>query len=123
MDAADRQNFEALNTKRADYAKARESYLDLVSKGDRAAAAGVLKKTLLPAYYAYSEANNALLDFNRKGGEAESTAIVANTRRTLVAIVSVSVTALLIGVAVSFLIIRGLNRILREIATVLGSNS
>ncbi|HVU23582.1 MAG TPA: methyl-accepting chemotaxis protein [Opitutus sp.] len=123
FEAADRQLFETLNARRAEYSQARERYLALVAGGDRAGAETELTKELLPAYLAYSEANSALVDYNRQSADTNGGKIESDSRRTSLVIRSVSLVALFVGVVCAFLVSRGLNRILREIAATLASNS
>jgi methyl-accepting chemotaxis protein len=82
-----------------------------------------LRDLLLPAYAAYSEANNVLVDFNRKSGETISAEIVANTQHTTWLVEWACGLAVVFGSLASFFIIRSLNRTLHDIAETLGSNA
>jgi methyl-accepting chemotaxis protein len=122
-DAEDRRSFETLQTHRAEYAKARETYLDLIMKDDRVRAATTLRTEVLPAYRGYSQASDALVDRNRKGADATATEITENTRRTTKLIAFVAAGALVLGIVVALFVIRGLNRALQGITGTLGSSS
>jgi methyl-accepting chemotaxis protein len=122
-DAEDRRSFETLQAHRADYAKARETYLDLIMKDDRVRAATTMRGEVLPAYRRYSQASDALVDRNRKGADELATEIADNTRRTTKLLAVVAIGALLLGLIVAFVVIRGLNGALQAITGTLGSSS
>jgi methyl-accepting chemotaxis protein len=122
-DAEDRSTFDTLLARRADYAKSRESYLELILKDDRVRASAVLRGEVLPAYRAYSTAADTLVERNRTGAQNLTGAIASNAQRTTKLISAVALLSLLLGSFIAFVIIRGLNRVLRGITGTLGSNS
>ena len=76
-DPEDRKNFETLGTLRKEYSAQREIYLTQVTEGKKEAAAVTLRDKLLPAFQQYFQGNNALVEYNKRNGEAMSTEAVA----------------------------------------------
>ncbi|HEY3757375.1 MAG TPA: methyl-accepting chemotaxis protein [Opitutaceae bacterium] len=122
FEAEDRANVDALMASRQIYSQLREQYLQLVRRKDPGATR-FLSEKLVPAYLTYSAANDALVTYNSGGGQTLAADINTNTRRTLIAVIGVTVAAWLAGVSAAFVVIRGLNRVLRHSTAELASNA
>ncbi len=119
----DRALFTKVVDLRMAYRPNKEKFLDLVDRGKRDEAAAFQVSTLVPAFFAYSNAAKALMDYNGSNGEALSQAITSETHRTTTLEVAVSLAALVVGAALVITLTRNTNRILFGLAEQLGNGA
>jgi methyl-accepting chemotaxis protein len=119
----DRALFTVLETAQAAYRPAKSKYLELIDQGKAAEANAYLSSTLFPAYIAYSNASEDLLNYNAKNGDALSSDITNNSNHTTVLVIAVTAFALLVGAAVGYYIIRGTNKVLTGITEQLSAGA
>jgi methyl-accepting chemotaxis protein len=105
------------------YRPVKQQFLQLVDAGKQAEANAFMTSTLFPAYFAYSNASEALLNYNAKNGDALGTSSENNATRTSTLVICVTLAALVIGVVIGFVIIRGVNRILTGITEQLSTGA
>jgi methyl-accepting chemotaxis protein len=113
--ANDRALFGQLAAARDVYRPLRDRYLELVDAGD-AGASAYFDQTMYPAYQAYGSAAEAILAYNSRNGSTVASEMYSHARSTSRTIVALSLAALILGVAVSFLIIRATNQVLGTVS-------
>jgi methyl-accepting chemotaxis protein len=119
----DRALFNTLETAQANYRPAKAKFLELVDQGKAAEANAYLTSTLFPAYIAYSNASEDLLNYNAKNGDTLATEITNNSNHTTLIVSAVTVFALLVGAMVGFFIIRSTNKVLTGITEQLSAGA
>jgi methyl-accepting chemotaxis protein len=119
----DRALFGKLSDAKAAYRAVRVKYLQVADAGKPADASAFLATTLFPAYLAYSEASEDLLNYNARNGDATSGDITARTNRMTTVAVAATLLVLALGIAIGAAIIRGTNRILTGITEQLSSGA
>jgi methyl-accepting chemotaxis protein len=102
---------------------ARLQFLQLVDSNKPADASAYMTATLFPAYHAFSEASENLLNYNANNGDLLATDSMSNANRTTVIIICVTAVAITIGILIGFFIIRGVNRILTGITEQLSTGA
>ncbi len=109
----DRELYDAVMTARGPYTEARKAVFAAGKSENAAAQIELLKKQLDPAYQTYRTAIRALVDFNKVNGDDAGDMIMA----------AVASAKTGICIAVAMIIIRDVNRTLRQIATTLAGGS
>lgn len=115
--------FEAVATARVPYLAARADAMNLLKDGKKQEANDALNEKVTPLYRQYTQACQALVDFNKDAsdtGVGDIRAGVAGGRRGIIIGVSAAMVA---GIAMAWVIIRTTNRRLTAMANALDSGS
>jgi len=121
--AEDRRNFEELKQKRADYRSVREAYLALLKAGKSAEADAFNVDKLDPAFAIYRDHIAMMLKWNQDMAVKVTNDMVHTARNaTLSAVITVGV-SVLIALALGWVIIRGINRVLNRVSSSLGEGA
>jgi len=123
VDEEDRQNFQTLVEKRTAYRKLSAEYIALVRAEKRADAARFLHGSLIPAQMDYSKAGDVLTKYNLRTGSEDAAGIVSTTGTTIWTVGMIAGVALLLGIALGWVVVAGLNRTLRSLGETLGSGA
>lgn len=119
----DRANFAKLQQAQTAYRAEREKYLELLTSGRVAEASVFINEKLDPVYIAYRQIMADMLDWNQRVAVAATDEIVAETHRVIMRTLVCFGAGLLVAVVAGWLIIRGINRTLRNTAGVLDDAS
>ncbi len=119
----DRELYEAVMTARGPYTEARKAVLAAGKPESAAVQIALLKQQLDPAYQNYRVAIRALVDFNKVNGDDAGNMIMSAVASAKTGIFTGLAIALALGIAVAVVIIRDVNRTLRQIATTLAGGS
>lgn len=123
VEAEDRRNFEKLNTLRSAYGDARTAYVTLIRQGNASAADAFLSEKLEPAYIAFKEQTTAMVKWNQDDAlKAVDEMIRTSDRATLIAFTA-ALSSILVGIGLGWIIIRGTNHVLRQVASSLSDGS
>ncbi len=119
----DRANFAELQTKRSHNAEARKTYVELISSGKREEAIAFLHGTYTPVFYAYRDHLAKMLKWNQDvattvGNDIHESAMAAANWAG-----GIALGALLAAVIVGWWVIRGINRVLHDMAGALDEAS
>jgi len=121
-DAVCRDLVAKMQAARAEYAKIRESVLEISRQGTNNAAAYKMARTELdPMIGKYRTTILALIEFSQGQADKAATGIESAVAGSKTGIVIGLALALVVGVAVAFVIIRGTSKALHEIADALNS--
>jgi methyl-accepting chemotaxis protein len=112
----DRGNYEALKQKKAGYQNERAAYLTLVKAGKGAAAKVLFQEKLLPAFTDYHNHLAMMLDWNAKDATKRAAGMEAMLQATLIRVSSLAAASLLVAVVLSWLLIKGIQRVLHDAA-------
>ncbi|MBI5422810.1 MAG: MCP four helix bundle domain-containing protein [Opitutae bacterium] len=119
----DRANFAELQTKRSHNAEARKTYVELISSGKREEAIAFLHGTYTPVFYAYRDHLAKMLKWNQD----VATTVGNDIRESAMAAANwaggIALGALLAAVIVGWWVIRGINRVLHDMAGALDEAS
>jgi methyl-accepting chemotaxis protein len=121
--AEDRRNFEALKQLRDAFLSSKTEYFELARSGKADEAADVLIKKVEPAFQSCKEQMVLVLKWNEDVATSVANEMVATGRHARVLTLSVAAMSVLVAVALAWVIIRGTNRVLRQIATTLSEAS
>ena len=121
--AEDRAIFNKTSALRETYRNARSSYLKLVDADKREEAEKLLTGELLASYQTFIQETHKLFDFNAKAGDILGSKIDSVATRTSRIVLWTSVGALVFGVAIGYIIIRGTNRALSTITEQIGAGA
>ena len=121
--AEDRKNFEELKKGRAGYVSAREEFFKLLKADNRPEAAALLASKLRPAFADYQEHLAELLKWNNDVAMATAVTMVATAHRATLLSAAIAGGSALASLALGWVIIRGTNRALRQVAATLGEAS
>ena len=119
----ERRLFDAVLQARTTYAEARKRLMTKAAGLSPPEAIDLLASEVDPTYQAYRKTIIELVDYSRKSGEQSGAQIQRSIALATGGIVVGLAAALLLGGAVSFLIIRGINRTLREVVGMLDSGA
>ncbi len=111
----DRALFTKLRDAENAYRPEKSQFLQLVEAGKQAEAVAYLQSTLLPAYRVFAGASEALLNYNSQNGDQLATDSEKNARQTSIIVIAVTLLALVLGVTIGYVIIKGTNKILNGI--------
>ena len=110
----DRQNFEKFKALRADYGKIREVYFaKLVDNPFEAQT--MLDGPLRQAYTAYMKAADTIMDYNATEGAESAKVLAGQVASTKVALIVTGSVAVIIGLLVSFFVVRRTNDLLGSV--------
>ena len=121
--AADRQLFDQLPKLREQYRVARTHYFQLADAGKSAEALACLETELYPAYEKYIEQCAAIFALNARDGDRVAKEIGTNTVQSNRVVISVTLVAFAVAVLIGWVIIRGTNRVLHDVAGQLGAGA
>jgi methyl-accepting chemotaxis protein len=121
--AEDRLNFKELLKKRADYSSARDAYFALVKAGQTAEAEAFVLEKLEPVFTTYREHANMMLKWNQDLAVRVTNEMVRTARRTTLITSITAGFSVLIAIALGWITIRGVNRVLIRAASSLGQGS
>jgi methyl-accepting chemotaxis protein len=119
----DRRNFDEMKQRRQAFASSQSEYFEMVKAGKSADAAAVLTGKVEPAFQAYKEQMVLILKWNEGVANSVANEMVGTARRAKALTMAVAGGSVIIAVALAFLIIRGTNRVLRQIAATLNEAS
>ncbi len=108
---------------RAPYREAVGATLALVNESRNEEAAAMLMERVLPTYREYLANAREIAEWNEKTALAESAGITANAVGAVMGIQIAMGLSLVIGVGVSFLVVRSINKALNRMAGTLGDGS
>lgn len=111
----DRALFIQVEKARDAYRPAREKFHELVD-ADSPEAKAYFVENLFPLYRSYATATEALLAYNSNNGDRLSTEIDSSAAATTKAVLTLTVGALIAGIAASLYTIRGTNKVLGSVA-------
>ncbi len=114
--AEDRALFAKVEESRDAYRTGRTQYLGLIDADKSQEASTFLGKTFFPAYRTYAAAAEACLDYNAKNGDKLANEISGSAGLANSLILGASGLGLLLGAVISFVIIRGTNKVLGTVA-------
>jgi len=121
--AEDRQNFEEYKQKRTDYREARATYVALVKAGKRTEAEAFEVDKLDPAFAVSRDQIAKMLKWNQDVAVKVTNDMVHTARNaTLSAAITVGA-SLLIALALGWVIIRAINRVLSRVSSSLGEGA
>jgi methyl-accepting chemotaxis protein len=112
----DRQNFKKLQEARDNYVKARGPLLELSRAGKTQETKDYNMATLRPAYQAYKAAVDTVSKWNEDYGRKGAAQIERTVSRANLLVMVLSVIAGVLGAAVAFFIVMGVNRVLSRVA-------
>ncbi|CAM2823075.1 methyl-accepting chemotaxis protein [Rariglobus hedericola] len=119
----DRNNFELLKKKREAYVLERARYVELVRAGKRDEAHAFAAEALEKTYGEYRDLTLLMLHFNEDNAAKATDDLVSIARRSVTASLIVAIASLAIALALGWIIIRSINRALREMAQTLDDAS
>ncbi|HEY9248614.1 MAG TPA: methyl-accepting chemotaxis protein, partial [Rariglobus sp.] len=119
----DRKNLGELKIKRAAYDNARESYYKLLREGNKADAARLYTEKLDTSFTDYRYHMAMMLKWNQDEALSVSSEMAGTASRATRVTTLVVAASLLTAAALGWLIIRGVNRVLRHIAATLNDAS
>lgn len=111
----DRTNFQQFVLKRSAYGQQREAYFELIKAGKADAAEKLLFATVEPAFQAYRDQVVMLLKWNEAAAGHATDAIIATSSHARITTLVTSLVSLVIAILTGWIIIRGVNRILKEV--------
>ena len=111
----DRELFTAMLKARDEYRGIRKEVLRLADEQTIQAAEDLWHKSVQPVFARYSEAVQALVDFNKANGDDASARITAAVRSGMIGATGAVACIVLIASAVGILIVRGTNKVLRRV--------
>ncbi|HEX2971423.1 MAG TPA: methyl-accepting chemotaxis protein [Tepidisphaeraceae bacterium] len=120
---ADRDLFAAMLQTREKYRESREPVIALSREMKTKEATDLFRKQVVQPFERYVQASEKLSEFNRNGTEESAKGIQNTAASTTRASVVGVIAAILAGVTVALLIVRGVNRILTHLANTLGEGS
>jgi methyl-accepting chemotaxis protein len=124
FNAEDLQNFEKLSQARIEYAKVRQHMLELSRAGTKLEDIYAYNDaTFHPAHQALDQATDALFAWNEKCGQTASTAAEGKLALANRLILTLSSAGVALGIGLATIIIIGLTRVLRTVASTLDSGS
>ncbi|HWA26921.1 MAG TPA: methyl-accepting chemotaxis protein [Lacunisphaera sp.] len=115
----DRALFEKLKAFRPQYLGARNEVQELSRANRKKEALALLNRKLVPIVGAYMAAVRALVDYNKNSADHYSASITADVSQTRLGMSVGTVIAVLLGVALAWLIVRSTNRALTGVASTL----
>jgi methyl-accepting chemotaxis protein len=121
--AEDRKNFESLVQKRALFTDARATYFSLIKAGKTEEASSWEQAKMHPAFVPYMDQMSMMLAGNKDDAVAAANEMIATARQAKFVASTVAGAAVLIAVVLGWIIIRGTNRALRQIAETLNDAS
>jgi methyl-accepting chemotaxis protein len=119
----DRRLFNIVKEERANYGEARAKFYAAVRSGDQAAQKTIFNTALLPIYLSFTKAGDDLMAYNAKQGTDQAEAIVEKALFVNTTILISSLFAIGLGIALSTIIIRSINKVLRGISETLESSA
>ncbi|HEY9249351.1 MAG TPA: MCP four helix bundle domain-containing protein, partial [Rariglobus sp.] len=119
----DRRNFEELKQKRDVYSKAREAFFALMQSAKPEEISAFAHEKLDPAFGDYRDHMAMMMKWNQDIAKSVSIQMVDTSHRARMTALVVSAASGLLAVALGWMIIRGTNRALRQIATSLNDAS
>jgi methyl-accepting chemotaxis protein len=119
----DRRNFEELKMLQAPYETARAHLVQLIHDGKRQEAAEFSSAKLEPVYTAYRDQILLMNDWNEKASSETTARMAGNSVRVRRIVLGVTLGSLLAAAALSFVVIRGVNRALKKVADTLADAS
>jgi len=115
----DQRNYEALKQKKARYLDARAAYLAMVNKGKDAESTALFQKKVLPAFTDYHNHLAMMLKWNGDDATKRAAGMETMLQATLIKVTVIATVSLLVAIALSWLLIKGIQRVLHEAATAL----
>jgi methyl-accepting chemotaxis protein len=119
----DKDQFNRLMAAREVYVKARDQVLDLSRAGKEADAMALTESTLRPVYAAYLKECDGLFDENSKFGTTAAAASEKAMGLANTVIISLTVIGISMGLIFSFVIVKGIGRVLNNVARALNDGS
>ncbi len=112
----DRALFDDAMKKKDDYRAKRAKYVALIQAENVSNEEQLkyLNEELRPAYRAYAAAGDALQEFNTKNGVKVAQEMSASTQQMIMVVMIVGAVGLLVGIAISFGLIKSIGNALRE---------
>ena len=114
----DRRNFTTLQARRAELRKARDQFFAVLEQ-DPGRAPPFLEEQLTPAYTALENASKQVVQYNADEGARRGALLAARARSQIVVFSVVGCGSVILGVAISILIVVRTGRILRRVAVAL----
>jgi methyl-accepting chemotaxis protein len=115
----DRKNFGDLKAKREVYAAARKECFDLLQADKKVHAITRYHEKVRPAYNDYRDSYMKVIDYNQESAKKATADIVVTTRKSFMTFLTIGGVAMLLAGAAGIIIIRGVNKALRESVAVL----
>ncbi|MDX2187102.1 MAG: methyl-accepting chemotaxis protein [Opitutaceae bacterium] len=112
----DRVLFDKLKKARLKYREEKDKFLTLSKEGNKLGASTMLMESLLPAFLAYTATADQLVAYNAANGDALGLGIAANVDRTNKLVLGISSAAVFLALVLAVIIVRAINRSLREVA-------
>jgi methyl-accepting chemotaxis protein len=119
----DKKNFEELKKRRSAFAAAQSQYFELVRGSKTDDASDVLTGKVEPAFQAYKEQMVLILKWNEDVASSVANQMVGTARQAKALMSAVAGASVLVAILLAILIIRGTNRVLRQIAATLNEAS
>ena len=123
INAEDRALFATLQVKREKYRSQRVQYFNLLKEGKNKEANAYFDAVVNPLYLEYSAAGSALVNYNKQLGETLTDDILQSSSRISKMVTISSLFGLIVGGLIAFIIIRSINKALREISHELGMSA
>lgn len=119
----DRKNFAELKQHRERYVGAREAYLALVKTGKAEEAQTLAREKMEPPFLAYRDHTMMMLKWNQDSSVSATGEIVQTTHKAVLSSLIIASVSLLLALAAGWIIVRGTNRSLQQMAQVLDDAS
>jgi methyl-accepting chemotaxis protein len=119
----DRKNFETLMHRRAIFSDARATYFSLVKAGKTEEATTWEQAKMHPAFAPYMDQMSTMLEGNKDDAVAAANEMIETARKAKISASTIAGASVLIAVVLGWIIIRGTNRALRQIAATLNDAS
>jgi len=119
----DKAQVERIKAAREAYIQARGPVLELSRAGKMDEAMELNKSSLRPAFAEFAKACDDLFDQNSKQGTAVGAASEKTIIKTVFLTTTLSVSAIGLGAIIAFMLIKGLNRVLNNLARMLADGS
>jgi methyl-accepting chemotaxis protein len=115
--AEDRELFEKLKAARQPYLEARTAVVQLSRAGKMTEAVAMVQERLVPAFTAYDAAVGAEVEFNKRLSDNYASQITNGAEKAMWGVVVTTLITALAGAIGTFILIRGINRVLRRVVT------
>jgi len=119
----DRQNFEELKQKRAGYRETREAFLALVKAGKRTEAGTFETEKLDPAFAVSRDQMVKMLKWNQDVAVKVTSDMIQTSRSATLLATVISGMSVLLAIAIGWVIIRNINRVLKGVSNSLSDSS
>jgi methyl-accepting chemotaxis protein len=119
----DRVNFEKLKKQADTYRAERDAYFALIKEGKNVEAKAILIDRLTPAFNVYRDQIAVILKYNQDSARSVTEMMISQIEKTVLVLAAIVAGAFVFATLLGWIIVRGLNHIMREITETLDDSA